>query len=277
MDDYIPCINKELPSHLHYEAALTAIWYNPLNAPPAKFTKPEHISVLTNKYWGQEKVKDITFGFMEPTSVEMRNKIDLYANKWGKFSKARFRWSKTSPMVRITFQQEGYWSNVGTDILHVPLGLPTTCFQDFTVNTADSEWERVVPHEFGHVLGCPHEHERQEIIDLLDAEATIRLFMRTQGWSRQEVIEQILTPPAETLMGASPVDVRSIMCYEFPASVTKNRQAIPGGKTFSSLDMEYFGKIYPKDDVVIPPPVVNKDRIITVKADASLWVDGKQV
>ena len=89
----------------------------------------------------------------------------------------------------------------------------------FTMNTPDSEFHRVVRHETGHTLGFPHEHMRKAIIDRIDREKAIKEFMRTQGWSRQEVIEQVLTPFETSALKATAVtDENSIMCYDFPAA-----------------------------------------------------------
>lgn len=262
--DKYSCTIKELPKEKHLEAAYCAININPVNAP--RSVKPEHIVFLTQKYWG-DRAKDLTFGFMEPTSIEMRNKISLYANKWGEFSKVKIRWTQTDPMCRISFQPGGYWSYLGTDCLTVPKNQQTMNLERFTVRTADSEWERVVPHEMGHFLGCPHEQQRPEILALLDEQKTIRYFRQTQGWDEQEVRDQILNPLIEPLMGLSPPDQISIMMYSFPGSITKSGKPIPGGNTISAVDKEYFAKVYPKDDTpIVIPPVSGKKRL-TIEFD----------
>ena len=69
--------------------------------------------------------------------------------------------------------------------------------------TPDSEFHRVVRHETGHTLGFPHEHMRKEIIDRIDREKAIALFMSTQGWSREQVIAQVLTPLEASAMIAT--------------------------------------------------------------------------
>lgn len=244
----------ELTEEMQVEASLQAILENPVNAPRGVHP-PGRIAVLSQKYWGQ-RVKDLTIGFMEPTSVEMRNKVLLYANRWGDFSLARFRWTQTDPIIRISFGRGGYYSYLGTDCLSIPRNQHTMNLEGLTVRTRDDEWERIVLHEFGHGLGCPHEHARKKIQDRLDYNKVVREFMRTQGWSEAEVRQQIFPTMSETsLMGASPEDEESLMCYQFSGRLTKDGTPILGGNTFSKWDKEFFAKVYPKGDVL---PILDK-------------------
>lgn len=72
--------------------------------------------------------------------------------------------------------------------------------EGFTVTTADSEFRRVVRHEAGHSLGFPHQHMRQELIRRLDRDKVIAGYTAAQGlgWTKQEVINQVLTPLEES-------------------------------------------------------------------------------
>ena len=48
--------------------------------------------------------------------------------------------------------QSGYWSYLGTDILSIAAGEPTMNLQEFSMDTPESEFHRVVRHETGHAL-----------------------------------------------------------------------------------------------------------------------------
>lgn len=273
-ESLMACQPVQLDLGLRAAAAVQAVEINPQNAPAGVVTPAQRI-IFTTKLWG-DKVRDITVGFMDQTTVAMRNKVLLYANKWAEFSKAKFRWTPTAPMVRISFGPGGYYSYLGTDILSIPANELTMNLEGFTVNTPDSEWMRVVPHEFGHTLGCPHEQQRQEILDLLDVQKTIAYFGSTQGWSESEVRQQILTPlDLHSTVGGSPnADQQSIMCYQFPGSITKSGRPIPGGNVISPTDKVYFAKIYPMDSVAPPPPVTPATGIVTLVA---LDAGGKEI
>jgi hypothetical protein len=199
--------------------------------------------------------------------------VITYANRWGEFSKVKFSWTQTDPTIRISFGRGGYYSYLGTDNLSIPRNQHTMNLEGFTTRTPESEWRRVVCHEFGHALGCPHEQQRRDILDLLDERKVIAYFRRTQGWSEQQVRQQILIPLDErSVIGSPNADVASIMCYSFPGSVTKSGQPIPGGDDFSPADREYFAKVYPPD-VQPPPPPDGKSIASLVAFDSS----GKQL
>jgi hypothetical protein len=146
----------------------------------------------------------------------------------------------------VTCRGDGFWSYLGPQILTIPAGQPTMCLQDFDRGMPESEWRRVVRHEVGHTLGLLHEHMLPEIIALLDPEAVIADFMASQGWPRQMVVQQILTPPAPGTYRASKTSVHSLMCYQFSARVTRNHQPIPGGLDITPEDGEFVGSLYPR-------------------------------
>ena len=139
----------------------------------------------------------------------------------------------------------------------------------FTMNTPDSEFHRVVRHETGHTLGFPHEHMRKAIIDRIDREKAIELFMRTQGWSRQEVIAQVLTPFEVSALKATAVtDENSIMCYDLAGSIMKDGIAVPGGKDIDNLDAAFAAKLYPGP--VSPSGVWPNGKVYLFKGDKYL-------
>src|SRR6478672_797124 len=211
---FIPCSVKQLPHGQLIAAARTAIEQNLANSPAAaairmlarewgrgKGTRdaevlpPEHIAMLTTKYWGSKGV-DLGVYFMDTQDSALKAKILAYANKWGQYGNIRFREaSGGNAQVRLARQRnQGYWSYLGTDVLHIGARNPTMNLESFSLSVPDSEYDRVVCHEFGHTLGFPHEHMRQEIVALLDPQKTISYFQATQGWSATEVQQQVLTP-----------------------------------------------------------------------------------
>ena len=95
--------------------------------------------------------------------------------------------------------------------------------QGFTMQTAESEFHRVVRHETGHTLGFPHEHMRRELVQRIDPEKAYKYFAATQGWTKQQVDQQVLTPLGEASIFGTPADQDSIMCYQLPGSITRGR------------------------------------------------------
>ena len=169
----ISCTIKQLPPAAWQQAARDAVAVNPANAPavdalrqvaPEAVIEPQHLALLTAKYWGAKGVK-LTVGFLDNPPTDLRKRILAHMNAWGAWANTTFIEATTSPQVRIArIANDGYWSYLGTDVLQIPAGQPTLNLDSFTMNTPDSEFYRVVRHETGHTLGFPHEHMRQEII-----------------------------------------------------------------------------------------------------------------
>jgi hypothetical protein len=118
--------------------------------------------------------------------------------------------------------------------------------QDFTMNTPDSEYKRVIRHETGHTLGFPHEHMRQELIAKIDRNKAYDYFLRTQGWNRAMVDAQVLTPLDQKSIFGTPPDQTSIMCYQLPGSITRDGKPIIGGTDVNPTDAGFAARIYPK-------------------------------
>lgn len=248
--DFRVCEIKVLDPHLQERAAAIAKQINPANAPRHFGTvllgirEPQQIAMLSQKYWGSKGV-DLGVTFMESTSAAVKAKILAFANKWGTYGNVRFRESAAG-QIRLTLAGSGYWSYLGTDILSIPAGQPTMCLQGFSLSTPDSEYDRVVPHEFGHAMGFPHEHERSEILSLLDVEKVVAYFAANYGWDRRTVMQQVFDPLDPASIRATAPDARSVMCYPFPAALTKAGQPIPGGDSIDQLDGQFCATVYPK-------------------------------
>ncbi|MGO4715750.1 M12 family metallopeptidase [Bradyrhizobium sp. 2TAF24] len=281
MDDCAICTPKSLPSNLLDRAAKTAIEINPLNAAPVHRLSAliangpplvAYISVLTSKYWHTKGVR-LTVGFLDNPPADLRARILLHMNAWSTRLNVAFVESKAEPMVRIArAEKHGYASYVGTDILHIPAGEPTMNLEAFTMKTPESEFVRVVRHETGHTLGCPHEHMRRELVERIDRQKAITFFQATQGWSEEAVVQQVLTPIEEgSLWGTGHSDPNSIMCYQIPGAITKDGKPIPGGTDIDEQDFAFLEKIYPKTLVAAGRP--DSGREPHVRAAVPLEID----
>lgn len=247
------CTPKGLPVSLQVDAAQTAVRQNPVNAPAFNMargfdaevpTDPLRIAVLTQKYWGPQQRK-LSVSFMETTSVALRDKIISHMNAWNKAIGISFAYTRGVGNVRISRGSGGYYSYVGTDILHIAKDRQTMNLERFTLNTPDSEYRRVVRHETGHSLGFPHEHMRREVVNRLDRQKCYSYFRRI-GWSRGMVDSQVLTPLEEASIFGTDADQTSIMCYQLPGSITKDGKPILGGSDINDTDYWFAGRIYPK-------------------------------
>ena len=75
----------------------------------------------------------------------------------------------------------------------------------------------------------------------------IRFYDRTQGWTEEEVEEQVLTPLEQSsIQGTRASDPHSVMCYQIPGSITKDGRPIPGGTDINPKDFKFAASIYPR-------------------------------
>jgi hypothetical protein len=139
--------------------------------------------------------------------------------------------------------------------------------QAFTMQTADSEFHRVVRHETGHTLGFPHEHMRKDLVARINREAAYAYFEDTQGWDRATVDLQVLTPLSERSLMRTPADQTSIMCYQLPGSIMTDGRPILGGSDINKTDFAFNGRIYPKASQAQAAPVLAKQRALNAYDD----------
>ena len=271
MCNLVTCTPRIIPSDKLLLSSQNAISINSLNALPriAMYSGietngsfwlgeglPSHI-VATTKYWKFNEQVKITVSFLDKVNKALRDKIILYLNKWNKYgANILFVHSeeKNDSIVRINLEPNsdqkwaGYWAFLGTDntIFEGPFG-QTMNLESFTINTSDSEFNRVVCHEGGHVLGFPHGHLRKEIINKIDRKKAIAYYKKVSGWKDDTTIAQVLTPlkNEDIFMETEEVDTNSIMLYQIPASITVDHVAIAGGSIISNIDYEFASIIYP--------------------------------
>jgi hypothetical protein len=246
------CTPRSLAPHQHIEAFVHAVAHNPVNLPIAPLNPdgtvphPEYIALLRKHYWQPgQRLRVVFLEGDEATNTRVLN----YANRWQTpgIPVPLFvgvpRGSDSD--IRVSYSRPGYWSYIGTDARMVSPSECTLNLQGFDGGSLpDSEWLRVIPHEFGHALGCVHEQQRPEVIARLDRAAIIAEFERTQGWSEQEIIQQVLAPLDMSTVDATAEDDASIMMYWLASRLTLDHREIPGGSDITPRDRQGMAKAY---------------------------------
>jgi len=256
----IVCVPRTLPPDRHDAAVRRAVEINPANGvqhrsvlrtPTGRLGGRARLAIVIGRRWPVKGVR-LTVSFMDGPPADLRTKILGHMNAWGKTANVAFAFTRGTGKVRIARldsppDMSGYWSWIGTEILEIPDDEPTLNLEGFTMRTPDSEFYRVVRHESGHTLGFEHEHMRRALIARIDRAKAYRYFDRTQGWSREETDQQVLTPlESASLMGTRVSDPHSIMCYQIPGSITKDGRPIAGGTDINKRDYAFAAAMYPK-------------------------------
>lgn len=255
------CSIRVLPEEQWESAAAIAADHNPANGPMLQMMRagagtglsPAHQAIVSAKYWGARGV-NLTVSFLDDPEPDLRTEILKHMNAWATYANVQFHEVPSGGQVRIArftpAPDDGFWSFLGTDILSIPLDQPTMNLQDFDlIRTPESEFFRVIRHETGHTLGFPHEHMLDGIIKNIDPNKAIAYFQQKAhgGWKPDVTTAQVLTPLANSaLIRTAAPDPTSIMCYQLPAEIMKNNEAVPGGRDINARDGAFAAKLYPK-------------------------------
>lgn len=154
--------------------------------------------------------------------------------------------------IRISFQADpGSWSAIGTDCLvasYFPQYQPTMNFGWLRDDTDDGEYERVVVHEFGHALGCIHEHQSPTEKLKWNKQAVYKTFSGPPNyWSKADIDSNILEKYSPKGISATAFDIKSIMLYQFDGSLFTDHKGTPSNTHLSQRDEEMITQMYPKN------------------------------
>lgn len=234
------CSDKLLSKAQQEKARQAAIKENPANAGGEG---SDEMALVTQKMWMPGRTLKVRFMDGVPS---VQAKVEAFAKTWEKYANIKLEFGNDpNAEIRISFLQEGSWSYIGTDCLSIAKTQPTMNFGWLKPNTQDDEYSRVVIHEFGHALGCIHEHQHPKNGIQWNKEAVYRYFAQ-QGWSKAQVDSNMFAKYDATQTQFSKFDKKSIMMYPIPPEWTTNGFTTGWNKVLSATDKRFIKKEYPK-------------------------------
>lgn len=240
------CVDHPIPSQKELEAMQTAIRENPANYP-----SPLEMAGLRKYFWKPGRILRVRFLDGDPV---VQGKVEEVALLWSHYANIKFHFcDDPEAEIRISFQYSGSWSYVGTYALNIPKHEPTMNFGWLTPNSSSDEYSRVVLHEFGHALGCIHEHQHPTNGIPWNASKVYQYYLQTQGWNKETTYQNVLLAYDKDSTQFSKFDPNSIMLYPIPKELTDGNWEVPWENSqLSETDTDFIAQIY---------PFASKDRI----------------
>ena len=216
---------------------------------PSQPIHPSRLALINMKKW--DTGSTLKCRFLDGTSTQQDGVVQK-ARIWEQYAYIKIDFVKTTDeQVRISFNADpGSWSAVGTDALlkeYFPKYQPTMNYGWLTDDTDDTEYERVVVHEFGHALGCIHEHQSPNEHLEWNVDAVYKYFSGPPNyWPKEEIDHNILEKYSPNGITATIFDQDSIMLYQFPGFLFKDGKGTPTNTHLSGMDKQLIGQMYPK-------------------------------
>ncbi|WP_322416026.1 matrixin family metalloprotease [Mesorhizobium huakuii] len=185
-------------------------------------------------------------------SAKMRSTVKAVALEWQKYADVKLQFvNKGDAEIRISFfADSGSWSAIGRDALNAsyfPTNQPTMNYGWLRDDTDEEEYHRVVTHEFGHALGCIHEHQSPKFTRTWNEGAVMKYFQGPPNyWSPEDIRANVLEKYSPTGIASTDFDPKSIMLYAFDGALFSDGLGPTNQNTVVSVkDVDMIKKMYP--------------------------------
>ncbi|KAH6844642.1 hypothetical protein B0I37DRAFT_377948 [Chaetomium sp. MPI-CAGE-AT-0009] len=234
------CALLRVPEELTESARRFAREERPSNDPSGE----NRLAVSIQRMW--KPGRELRIRFLDGTP-SIQERIRVCASEWLKYANLKFTWVDSGHTdIRISIGDGGgSYSYVGTDNESIRQNEKTMNFGWLNDDSTDEAVRRVVLHEFGHALGCYHEHQSPAVGIPWNEPAVMEYYMRANGWDEATTRASLLQkyPASETQFSA--FDDKSIMIYAFPAELTLDGSSVGWNTYLSQTDKSFMSRTYP--------------------------------
>ncbi len=236
-------VPMRLPANKRAEAVAAAIQERPDNMP----APGGPLSLATaKKLW--KPGRTLRIRFIDPGVSDERKQLTFdVANEWTQYANLTFELSDDiDAELRVSFLRPGCWSWIGTDAKQVDLHEPTINLSVMSEPALRPDYRRYILHEFGHAIGCIHEHQTPIAGIDWNKPVVYKYYWDNFRWPQDKVDLNVLDVLSEDETNHSDdFDPDSIMVYPILAEHTNDGYQVDWGLDLSKQDKAFIAEVYP--------------------------------
>lgn len=243
------CVERIIPWEYEAEAKAIALAENPANGGDPEAPPGQRIALVKRKMWRPGRTLRVRF---LDGSDALKQRVADRASEWTRHANLRFEFGddpRAEIRVSFTFDPGSAWSALGTDALverYFPRHQPTMSLGWLDDETDPGELSRVVLHEFGHAIGCVHEHQNPAGGIRWNESAVIAHFSGWPNhWDEDAIRFNVLDKYSRGQLNGTEFDPDSIMLYAFPPELTQNGVGTKENAELSAKDAAFIRRAYP--------------------------------
>lgn len=257
-------LNMLVPLEQQQEAVLYALQERASNAPDPDAGGKVSLAVARNRLW--EPGKRLRVHFLDasayPNSKQRVEMVIETAKEWTQYANLSLDVSEDQDAeLRVSFNaQDGCWSFIGTDARTRHPSQATINLSIFGGQEVRADYRKYVLHEFGHAIGCIHEHQTPIAGIQWNKPVVYKYYMDNFHWDPPKVdfnvfhifaqasTNHVAGPNDPIVVDYTPkMDPTSIMVYPIPKAHTLNGYCVEWRDDLSEMDKKFIELMYPKE------------------------------